>query len=160
MHQRRGHHDDRDDRHRHHDHRHRDDDRRHHHHHASPSGRAQQSQQSRHRDSVFNSLALSRSFELVCCELPFRWPFPLFALCEGGVAVHHLRACDRVRIYTAHASSLASPRVAPRVSRSSPGTVVTWPKRRALALRLCRDRSPTTKAQPCRSSSRPSPARP
>ena len=47
---RRGHHDDRDDRHRHHDHRHRDDDRRHHHHHASPSGRAQQSQQSRHRD--------------------------------------------------------------------------------------------------------------
>ena len=50
MHRARGHHDDRDDRHRHHDHRHRDDDRRHQHHHASPSGRAQQSQQSRHRD--------------------------------------------------------------------------------------------------------------
>ena len=50
MHRARGHHDDRDDRHRHHDHRHRDDDRHHQHHHASPSGRAQQSQQSRHRD--------------------------------------------------------------------------------------------------------------
>ena len=101
MHQRRGlqedrgrYHDDRDDRHRHHDHRHRDDERRHQHHHASPSGRAQQSQQSRHRDLADHRadlrlfkpgirFALSRRSELVCCELPFRWPFPFVRL--GGL---------------------------------------------------------------------------
>ena len=89
MHQRRGiqedrgrYHDDRDDRHRHRDAR---DDRRHHHESLHRHRDDEFKRRANEKQAAYSGIrfALSRRSELVCCELPFRWPFPFVRL--GGL---------------------------------------------------------------------------